>query len=90
METLELSVDDALVAPLAQRSPKLPAPHYTVDMLQRTTDWTAGCERVDYLIVERIARDIRNQYIASLPGRVKRALVNRFAGGARPSIGCAR
>jgi hypothetical protein len=90
METLELTVDDTLVAPFGERSPTPSALHYTADMLQCTTESTVWSERVDYLVVERIARDIRNQYIASLLGRARRALANRFARGARPSIGCAR
>jgi len=42
-------------------------------MLQRTTDAPIWPDRVDYRVVERIARDMRNQYIASLFGKAKRA-----------------
>ena len=90
METLRLTVDRTLVAPFDERSPTLLALHYTADMLQRTTDSTDWPERVDYLVVERIARNIRNQYVASLLGRAKKALARRFGRGARPSIGRAR
>ena len=90
METLGPTVDGTLVAPFGERSPTPPALHYTADMLQRTTEPTVWPEKVDYLVVERIARDIRNQYVASLLGRAKRALARRFARGARPSIGRAR
>jgi hypothetical protein len=65
METLGLSVDGRPVPPFDERSPTPSALHYTADLLQCTTASTAG-SRVDYLVVERIARDIRNQYIASL------------------------
>jgi hypothetical protein len=90
METLRLTLASTLTAPYDERSPTPPALHYTADMLQRTTTSTVWPERVDYLVVERIARDIRNQYVASLLGRAKRALARRFARGARPSIGRAR
>jgi hypothetical protein len=90
METLRQTAGGTLVAPLDERSPTPLALHYTAVMLQRTTASIAWPERVDYLIVERIARDIRNQYVASLLGRAKRALARRFARGARPSIGGAR
>ena len=90
METFGLTVDGTLVAPFDERFPTPPALHYTADMLQRTTASTVWPERVDYLVVERIARDIRNQYIASLLGRAKKALVDRLARGARPSIERAR
>ena len=78
METLGLTGDRTIVASFSELSPTLPAPHYTAGMLQCTTESTVGSERVDYLAVERIARDIRNQYIASLLGRAKRAWANRF------------
>jgi hypothetical protein len=87
METLRLSIEGTLVAPSDERSPTPPAVHCTADMLQCTTAWDGGSARVDYLVVERIARDIRNQYIASLLGRAKRALAKRLTGGMRPSIG---
>lgn len=90
MKTLGLAVDGTLAAPFGGRSPTLPAADYTADMLQRTTTTPVWPERVDYLVVERIARDIRNQYIASLLSRAKKALANRFARGARPSLGPVR
>ena len=78
MKTLELTGDGTLVAPFAECSPTRSALHYTADMLQRTTASTVGSERVGYPVVERIAGNMRNRYIASLLGRTKRALVNRF------------
>ena len=90
METLRLSTDGTLVAPFGERSPTPLPPDYSANMLQRTTESNAWSERVDYLVVQRIARDIRNQYIASLLSRAKRALANRFARGARSLIGGAR
>lgn len=65
-----------------QQSPRVPAADYTVDMLQRTTDAPIWPDRVDYRVVERIARDMRNQYIASLFGKAKRALAQRLTGNA--------
>jgi len=63
-----------------------PAINYTAGMLQRTTSPRDGPDRVDYVVVERIARDLRNQYIASLIGRAKKALVARFARRDAPRI----
>jgi hypothetical protein len=90
MKTSGLAVDGAFAARFGERSPTLPAVDYTSDMLQRTTEPPAWPDRLDYLVVERIARDMRNQYVASLLGRAKRALGARFAQGARSSIGHAR
>ena len=90
METLRLSIDGTPVAPFGERSPTLPALDYTADMLQCTTQAGVWPQRLDFLVVERIARDMRNQYIACLFGRAKRALTNRFARAVRPLIGCAR
>jgi hypothetical protein len=52
--------------------------HYTLDMLQRTTppSWP---DPVDYIALERVAHQMRNQYIAGLLSRVKRALARRLA-----------
>ena len=52
---------------------------YTAGMLQRTTTPPVWPDRVDYVVVERIARDLRNQYIASLLARAKKAFAARFA-----------
>jgi len=76
MKTLRLAFDGTLEAPLSHRSPTLPAADYTSDMLQRTTEAPAWPDHFDYLVVERIARDIRNQYIASLISRAKKALAD--------------
>jgi hypothetical protein len=88
METSELTHAGTFVAPVGERSPTLPALDYTADMLHRTTAPTVWPERVDYLVVERIARDIRNQYVASLLGRAKRALANRFSRGSTVDRAC--
>jgi hypothetical protein len=90
MKTFGLAVDGTFAAPFGERSSTIPAADYTADMLQRTTEPPAWPDRLDYLVVERIARDMRNQYIASLLSRAKEALANRFARGARPSIRHAR
>jgi hypothetical protein len=78
METSVPAVDGTLLARFGERSPIPPAFDYSADMLQCTTQ-SIWPQRLDYLVVERIARDMRNQYIASLLGRAKRALANRFA-----------
>ena len=79
MKTLRLAVDRTFAAPFGERSPTLPGPDYTADMLQCTTESLAWPERIDYLVVERIARDTRNECIATLLGRARKALANRFA-----------
>jgi hypothetical protein len=90
MASLRLRIDGTPATPFGERSATLPALDYNANMLQCTTRSDPWSERVDYLVVERVARDIRNQYIASLLGRAKRALANGFARGARPLIGRAR
>jgi hypothetical protein len=90
MKTLRLSIEGTPVAPSGERSLTRPAHHYTADMLQRTREADPWPERVDYVVVERVARDIRNQYIASLLGRAKRALCERLARGVGPLIGRTR
>jgi hypothetical protein len=59
-------------------------------MLQRTTEAPAWPERLDYLAVERIAREVRSQYVASLINTAKNALARRFAGGRRVATKPAR
>lgn len=90
METLVLTDEGTLLARFREGSPTPPAADYTANMLQCTTQSIAGPQRLDYLVVERIARDMRNQYIASLLGRARRALAKGVARGARPLIGRAR
>jgi hypothetical protein len=90
MKTLGLAVGRTFVAPFGERSPTSTAVDYTADMLQRTTEPPAWPERIDYLVVARIARDTRNECIASLLGRAKKALANRFSQGGPPSIRVAR
>jgi hypothetical protein len=90
MKTLGLAFGGTLEAPSGHRSTTPPAADYTSDMLQRTTEAPTWPDRIDYLVVERIARDIRNQYIAGLISRAKKALADRFARGGPPSIGPAR
>ena len=90
MKTLRLPVDGTLATAFGHRSPTLPAADYTPDMLQRTTEAPTRPDHVDYLVVERIARDMRTQYIASLLSRAKKALADRFARGGRPAVGPAR
>jgi hypothetical protein len=53
---------------------------YTADMLQRTTKPPEWPDRVDYLALERIARELRSEHIASLFAWAKKALATRFAG----------
>jgi hypothetical protein len=48
-------------------------------MLQCTMQPTPRPDRDDYLVVERIARDMRNQYVASLLRRAKPALAKGLA-----------
>lgn len=69
-----------------EADPDYPAINYTAAMLRRTTPPQDGPDRVDYVVVERIARDLRNQYIASLIGRAKKALVARLARRDAPGI----
>jgi hypothetical protein len=90
MKTLGLTVDATLIAPIGERSPTFPAVDYTADMLRCTTEPPVWPDRLDYLVVERLARDIRNQYIASLLRRAKKALANRLARRGRLSIGRVR
>ncbi len=87
MKTLRLAFDGTLEAPFSHRSPTPPVADYTSDMLQRTTQPPTGPDHFEYLVIERIARDIRNQYIARLMSRAKKALADRFARGGRRSIG---
>jgi hypothetical protein len=60
--------------------------NYTADMLQRTTTPPEWPDRVDYLAVERIARELRSQYIESLLARAKKALATRFSRGAAKQV----
>jgi hypothetical protein len=83
MTTLGLAVDRTLAVPVGERYPAFPAGDYSADMLQRTTRADPWPDRLDYLVVERIAHDMRNQYIASLFRRAKNALAKRFAKRAR-------
>lgn len=67
-----------------------PAIDYTGNMLQRTTGPLFAPERLDYAVVERVARDMRTRYIASLFGSAKGALASRLARVARLATGRAR
>ncbi len=64
--------------------PVRPESNYSVNMLQRTMPMPAPpepvlAERIDYLVVERIAREMRNEYVADLIARAKTALARHFA-----------
>ena len=90
MKILIFPLDLAPVAPFGERAQAFPAIDYTGDMLQRTTGLLIAPERLDYVVVERVARDMRNRYIANLFGRVKGALASRLARVARLAAGRAR
>lgn len=79
MKSLGLAVDGTLAARVDEHDPAVTAGDYSADMLQRTMLADPWPDRLDYLIVERIARDMRNRYIASLLRRAKKALAKRFA-----------
>lgn len=78
MQTFENTARSAFAG---KRYPVSPAVDYTADMLQRTIRHPSP-DRLDYLIVTRIARDMRNQHIASLLCRA-RALAEGFMRRAR-------
>lgn len=80
MHTFEPDVDHPLAG---DRFPAFPPADYSADMLQRTIVPDYLPDHPDYLAVERVAREMRNQYIASLLSRARRALAQRFAGRAR-------
>ncbi len=65
MKILTFALDVARVGPFGECAQAFPAIDYTGDMLQRTTGPLIAPERLDYVVVERVARDMRNRYIAS-------------------------
>jgi hypothetical protein len=90
MKILTFALDVPRVEPFGEHAQAFPAIDYTGDMLQCTTRPLIAPERLDYVVVERVARDMRNRYIASLFGRVKGALASRLARVARLATGRAR
>lgn len=66
-----------------KRHPAFPEADYSADMLHRTIQPDSRPDRFDYVVIARIARDMRNQHVASLLSRAKHALAERFARRAR-------
>ena len=89
MESSAPSLEATLVAPSDDRSPTPFGLEYTAGMVQCTTIPSVEPETIGYLVVERIARDMRNQCVATRLRRARKALAGRFARLALPSIGCA-
>ena len=80
MKTFEFGADSGLAA---ERHPAFPGFDYSADMLQRTTPPELWSDRCGYLAAERIARDVRNQNVASLLSRANNALAHVFMGRPR-------